>query len=478
MFNPLKEFLTPKYVVGLAVDSGFISAVRVYNALNSVEIDHAAFKEVEDPEDMVQELREFLDTENLVDDTLITCLPTSQAVVRQISVLFDNVKKLDKIIKYQMEPYVPHPIDEMIVDFLPPGPDGDVLTIGVPKTVLSEHLKGLSRADVFPKAVGLDDIALFSLYLNNHSGGSSQAVSIINLSKAKTVVQIISGKRLEFMRILPDGAENIEELMETFKIYHLKNPDVPLDEILLTGHLEDDGDMAETIGSHMKIRTSVWRPFDEIKHRLGDMETPLQARLSVPLGLAVSVANPPHKAFDLRKEEFVIASSVNPKRMSFFVFSLLLLLGFFTFNLYHNLHMQEQRHTELKRNTWQVYREAFPQSVNPIKGRELAQLSQKIEEGVGKYRWLEHITREGTVLDVLRLLTRSIVEFSDVKIDNISMEEKEIRLDGRASSFETVDKLEKKLASTGFFKTVKLVGAKIDKKDKAIKFNFAIEKNL
>ncbi|MFQ5976433.1 MAG: PilN domain-containing protein [Candidatus Hydrothermarchaeales archaeon] len=61
-------------------------------------------------------------------------------------------------------------------------------------------------------------------------------------------------------------------------------------------------------------------------------------------------------------------------------------------------------------------------------------------------------------------------------MDNISVEGKEIRLDGRASSFETVDRLEKKLTDTGFFKTIKLVGAKIDKKDKAVKFNFAIEK--
>jgi len=122
--------------------------------------------------------------------------------------------------------------------------------------------------------------------------------------------------------------------------------------------------------------------------------------------------------------------------------------------------------------------EAFPEAANIVKGRELAQLSQKIEEGTGKYRWLGHITSEGKALDVLRILTRSMYGFSDVKIDNISIEEKEIRLDGRTSSFETVDKLEKKLAGTGYFKAIKLVGAKTDKKEKAVKFNFAIEKNL
>ena len=159
MFNPLREFLAPKFVVGLSVDRDFISAVRVYNSLNNPEIDHIAFKEVEDPEHVQEELRDFFHRENLRHDILITSLPTSQAIVRQISVLFDNQKKLDKIVKYQMEPYVPHSIDDMVVDFLPPRPGGDITTVAVKKKILSEHLESLSQADLEPKAVSLDDIA-------------------------------------------------------------------------------------------------------------------------------------------------------------------------------------------------------------------------------------------------------------------------------------------------------------------------------
>lgn len=476
MFNPLKVFLTPKFVVGLEVDSRFISAVRVCKALNNLEIDHIAFRELENTENLGEELREFFRTENLEHDMLITCLPTSRAIVRQISVLFDNPKKLNQIVKYQMEPYVPHPIEDMVVDFLPPRPGGDVITVGVLKKTLSEHLKSLSEADLEPKVVSLDDLALFLLYLHNHPGNSGQAVSIVSLGKGKKVVQIINGGRLEFIRVLPEGTGDIEDLVETFNLYGLKNPDTPLSEILVTGHLGNDGDMAETMESVMKIKTSVWRPFDEIKHGLGDIQTDLQTRLSVPLGLAIRMVNPSPKGFDLRKEEFVISHSMNLKGMSFFVISLILLFGLLTFNLYHNLYTEERRYTELKKNTRQLFLRAFPEVTNIIKGRELAQLGHKIDEEMNRYQWLENITNDGTVLNVLMILTKSIHGFSDVKIANISVEGKEIRLDGRASSFETVDRLEKKLTNTGFFKTIKLVGAKMDKKDKAVKFNFAIEK--
>jgi hypothetical protein len=53
----------------------------------------------------------------------------------------------------------------------------------------------------------------------------------------------------------------------------------------------------------------------------------------------------------------------------------------------------------------------------------------------------------------------------------------EINVDGRASSFETVDRLKEKLTNSGVFETVKLAGAKTDKKEKVVKFNFGLEKS-
>ena len=75
------------------------------------------------------------------------------------------------------------------------------------------------------------------------------------------------------------------------------------------------------------------------------------------------------------------------------------------------------------------------------------------------------------------MVSKIVSELPDAKIDNLSIEKEKIRMDGQISSFEMVDRLEKRLADTDFFRDIKLVGAKMDQKDGAVKFNFVMEKN-
>ena len=476
MFNPFKEFFSPKFVVGLDIHKDYIGAIQVFNPLKGPEIDRIAFIDVKEPENLAKELKEFFRRENLRNEMLITCLPTSMAIIRHIPPSLDNAKKLNKIIKYQMEPYVPYPIEDVVVDFFPSEPGEDILTIGVQKRFLSEHLENLSRAGLDPDVVGLDDLALFSLYVQSHEGNTTKPVSIINFGVQKMTVQMIYQNRLDFIRVLPDGTTNLEQLLETIKLYQIKKPDLPLGQILLTGHGVTSGDMAEKLSSHTKIKTSIWRPFDEIKHQFGEMETELQARLSVPLGLALGMANTAVKGFDLRKEDFAINKSMNLKRMFIYMLSAILLLtGLFTFGHYNKVFIQEKRYRELSKEVGQIFKDTFPETKNIVKGREAAQMNQMIEEQTAKYRWLEDFTGEGAVINVLEVLTKTISIFPDVRMDNLTVEGKGIRLNGRSSSFETVDRLKEKLTTSRFFHETKLVGAKMDNKDRAVKFNFALE---
>jgi Tfp pilus assembly protein PilN len=78
---------------------------------------------------------------------------------------------------------------------------------------------------------------------------------------------------------------------------------------------------------------------------------------------------------------------------------------------------------------------------------------------------------------VLLRLTRIISEDPEVQIDNLSLEGKDIRLDGRTASFEAVDRLTNRLNKSDSFKNIKLVGAKMDRRENAVTFNFALEKN-
>lgn len=477
MINPFKEFLSVKYVVGLDIHEDFIGAIQIFNSLAGPEIERIAFREVKDLEKIDKELEEFFREENLKGEMVVTCLPTSRAIIRQLALSLGDVKKLGKIIKYQMEPHVPYPIDEMVVDFLPPRPGEEIFAAAVQKRLLSEHLELLSRANLQPDVVSLDDFALSYLYGYGNEDSAEHPVAIIHVTAEKTSVQIINGKGLDFIRVLPEGSGTVEAILETFRIYQIKKPDLKLSRILLTGRGAAFPRLGEQLSLQTRVETALWRPFDKIKHQMETVETDLQSGLSVPLGLALSSLNASSKGFDLRKEEFEISTTMNLKQMFIYMISAILLLaGLFTFDLYHGIFVQQKRHKELNKRITQMLISTFPDTGTIAKGQEAIQMSRKIDEGMAKSLWLENFTSQETVLDVLMMLTKAISEFSDVRINNLSIDGKEIRVNGQSSSFEVVDKLKEKLTVSGYFDETKLVGAKMDKKDKAVKFNFALER--
>jgi len=477
MMNPIKDFLKPKYVVGLQVKEGFIGAVQLYVGLKGPEIDKAVFIEAADLERIQEELKRLFQEGGFKREMIVTSLPSSKAFIREISLPLSHLKKVEKIIKYQMEPYLPCPVEDVLVDFLYPGADGGVLTFGVEKRYLAEHLALLSGAGIEPDAVTLDDIALFSLYLYKHGGESEQPVAIVNQDGESLVVQIIHRKRLDFIRIVPD---DVDQLADTFRFYRMKRPGLSLGAIYFAGNGSSEAhEKAQALESKTSIKTMVWRPFDEMRDRLDKTISLLQPKLGVPLGLAIGAVYPPEKSLDLRREEFLPKTYLNLRRMfQFMGAGLLLLAVLLTVNVYQKSYYQERQHNRLQAQVRQVFTEAFPDAAQRmVRGQEVAQLEQKIAEEMSQYQGLEEAAGREKILEVLLSLSRIISEDPDVQIENASVEGKDIRIDGRTASFEAVDRLTGRLTKAGQFKNIKLVGARMDKKDNAVTFNFALERN-
>ena len=434
-----------------------------------------ALREVQSPDQIETELKDFVRTEELRPDMLITALPTSLAYIRKLDLPFRNPKKLRQVIKYQMEPLVPHAVDDLVTDFLAPRKGEPISAIGIEKGSLSDHLKTLAGADLQPNRVSLQDIALFSLYLETCRGDLEEPVAIVRLGGEETAVQVIRDGRLDFIRVFPGGKEPKELLKETFGIYSLKRPLESLSEIHVTGALAADKSIVDRIGEVMAVKTSLWRPFDAVKYRGEKIEDDLQAMLSVSLGLALSGGNGADKIFDLRREEFAPQTTGNIKGLRLYIFSaLLFFVGLWTFQVYQMLHIEEIRYGERKEEIRRVFTETFPHARQMVKGQELAQMRQSIGEEKGKYQWLSHLMAQGPVLETLLNLTRSIAGFTDVRVGNFSMEGGVVHLDGSTSSFKTVDNLKSKLS--GSFNSVKLVGAKMDNRERVVKFSFVLEK--
>ena len=477
MANPLKDLFGPKAVVGLEFTDRHICAIRVSNPLSSPEIEHVAFREIERSGELVESLKAFLTEEKIDRETVITAIPTHLATIREITVPFDKPKKLRKIIKYQMERYVPYPIDDMVVDFLPSESADRIVSVGVQKRALADHLGLLSQADLVPRVVSLANVALFNLFVYIRKGESEAPASILHLDGGQIIVQIIYRDRLDFVRLIHGEPGQLEQLKETFALYQLKNAHKPLKEVLLTGPSATDAGLLEEIAQISDAHVSLWEPFSEMKHILGEIDGNRQSRFSVALGLALSLSNGSPNAFDLRKEEFALETAADLKPLiMFMVPALLLIIALFTFNLYQKLNHQEAYYASLEKSVRDVFLETFPDTKRIVKGRELELFSERVSAEKGQYQWQDDFTTEGTVLDVLLNITRVASRYPGMRIENLSIDGKSIHMDGGASSFKIVDSLKGDLEKTDFFSNIKLVGAKADKKQNNIQFNFVLEK--
>jgi len=69
----------------------------------------------------------------------------------------------------------------------------------------------------------------------------------------------------------------------------------------------------------------------------------------------------------------------------------------------------------------------------------------------------------------------SIPSSLSIKIENLLIDGNKVEIEGYAPSFEAVDELEKALKRNHMFKTIKLVSAKTNKREKGIRFDFTIQ---
>jgi general secretion pathway protein L len=478
MFNPLKDFLKPKYVVGLLVKEGYIAAVQVFNGMKGSEIEKAAFRAVSDPEDLQKELRDFLREEDFKTEMVVTCLPSSHVFIRDITLTVTNPKVIEKIIKFQLEPYVPGSIEEMVVDFLDPGTDGSVPCFGVEKRHVAEHLALLEGAGIEPDVVTLDGVALLHLYLSVPEEQGEEPAALVHFDGDSILVEIVSDKRPDFFRVFRDDRKAPEQIADTLRLYKFKRPERTVNEILLSGSVPQDDDFAETIESKTGVKTSVWKPLRGFGEKWRDGLDTFEPAMTIPLGLALYAARPTLRLVNLRKEEFIPKTHLDLRKISLFSASALLLLAvLLTVVVYQKVFYLEKHDQALQGQISQVIAQSFPEAGRIVPGRELAQLEQMIVGETGRYHGLDEATAKEKTLDVLLQLTRIISEDPEIQIDNLSLEAKDIRLDGRTASFEAVDRLTNRLTKSDGFKNIKLVGAKMDRRENAVTFNFALEKN-
>jgi len=108
-------------ILGLDIRHDAVSAVLVQNSIKENVIESYESVPIPDQQDfesgMAASLETIVEKMNISGSICVASFPADQISYRNIQVPFKGLKKISKILPFELEPTIPFPVDDLIIDF-------------------------------------------------------------------------------------------------------------------------------------------------------------------------------------------------------------------------------------------------------------------------------------------------------------------------------------------------------------------------
>ncbi len=144
-------------------------------------------------------------------DAIISAMPSSQAIFKELKVPFTGLETIRKIIAYEVEPLLPFSVNDAVIDCIitkeiPEEKSSEVLIAAVQNQYVAQHISLFEMAGVQPERVTIDLFALYGLYrlipaYANQPGG----IVLFEIEHQTSRLAFIYNGQLRLIRSMPKG---------------------------------------------------------------------------------------------------------------------------------------------------------------------------------------------------------------------------------------------------------------------------------
>jgi type IV pilus assembly protein PilM len=520
----------PKSIVGIDLGSSALKVVEARAGWQGYEVVKAIERQLPGehgaacpPDRVAQALTELLSAHAIKPTHVVSAIPAHVTFVRNLLLPFRDPRKIREVLKFELEPHIPYPVEDVIADFvkLRESDAGgcEVLAVAASKQAIAEHLRIFELAGMAPEVLDWEIFGELNGYLAWRSPPHPGAIALINLGASKTTVTIVKEGRLQFTRSIARGGHlltegirqrltlttaqaealklsgrdkdraQIAEPVATFLSLLTKEidhtllaystraaEDARIEEFILLGGGAGLPEAGTYFREHYDVPTTV---FDDDHQLLPPVSLTLQpqAGLAMPvaLGLALRPVGRRALGLDFRREEFALRKSYEEIRGQLLSVAgvAALLVGLSLFDLYYHLHTKEQHYAQLRRQVETLFRDTFPDVRRT--SNELAQARDKLREIETNLKGVGTLSGpQGSALEMLRELSVRLPQNQQVKITDLTISTEGISISGETLSFDGVDNLKKAFASSAYFDEVKVAQARAGTGGKGVEFKVAI----
>lgn len=473
-------------IVGLDIRPDAVAAVVLRGGLRDRTVEQAAL--VPRAEANGESLRAALDQlrgrVDLTDALCVAAFPPGRISYRNLNVPFVNARKIAQILPFEIEPTLPFPVDDLVLDFHSVRADGDggteVFALAVEKERLADYLAALKSADIDPHRVTAGGYSAALCAARRGDEAARETFWLLDVGIEAATLFLVSAGEVHQARSMPlraDAPPAVESLgrlvRQTLTAYGDQLPEAAEPAgLLLTGAGLGEG--AEPMAAALAERLGI--PVERL-----DLLADGDGRLTLESGvdwsapemngaLALALVEIDGKnGLNLRRGAFATRRDWTAHRKTFVTAAvfLVLILGLLGLNLYLDTFALQKRLDRVNAQIQDIFRSTFPdvqRIVDPLHQMRVAM--DALESPLP-------VSADGTgmrTIDLLNRVSGQIPENIDVLFTRTVISPENVLISGNTDTFNTVDEIQNRLAALTLFKKVTIISTAKDNNTNRIRF--------
>lgn len=430
----------------------------------------------------VDRIRETVDLDDAV---CIAALPDDWISHRTISMPFTDRKKINKIIAYEIEPLLPIPIGDLIVDFQPlaafhaSDPGNNFFTAVVTKARLKDFIEKLNTLGLEPEIITARGFAAASVWSAFKDSGL-----VVDGDDRHLVVSGFAGGKVRSVLSLPVGrpaGDRTRAFVDT--LGHMliadeerQQGDFAPEAVYLANALYHNDDIRETIESSLGVKA--------VRMDVAGLAA-LSAGVSAgaagessggfDVALCLALVKRVGKPFvNLRKDEFAITgkwrqySDVIIKTGLITVAVIIIGLSGF----YYDVKNYREQISAFYSQRVEIFKDSFPQV--PLVDDPLVQMRAEAGRLKGNIGLPPEMNRDAYCIDILNDISRLVPPGHDVVVERLVVGPDDVILSGSTDSFNAVDTLKSEFGKSALFGEIDISSATMNRVDKRVSFKLRL----
>jgi len=479
-----------KRILGLDIQNKALAAVLVNSGFKESRVEaytHIPFPETEEGESGVSAALDALVEDMPVADCVcIVSVPADLVSFRNLKVPFKQERKIRQILRFELEPTLPFPIDDVVVDFHVLKLDGqgeqtDLIAAACNAKGLKSILDLLVARRIQPQIVTVSGFP--SALCLSRLGNIPESALVVDIRSDSSTIFVMHSRHLSMVRTLPGDraydsridmlGQNIQRTL--YSLEEINNHPFKPEHIFVTGPALDETGIVIALTRLLKVPITRIDLIKDIDTRIKEIPSaswkPHQMNNALALALVEVIGL---KGLNFRQGPFAIKKRWTEYRKNFNTLGILAaaLLVVWLTSVSIDYFYKKNRLEALNGQIRKIFQTTFPdvkKIVDPL---------QQMRVSIDELRKISLYPTNGknTVLaiDVLNDISKSIPNNIDVKFTRTVIGEDNVVINGNTDTFNSVDTIKNRLEQNETFESVTIISTTKEDASNRIKFRLKI----